>query len=311
MRREAAAALGQTAVCAALWGTSFPVVSVAIRGGLDPYVFVFLRFAIAAPVMLAVTKAMGKGVKEVMVSRGVWLIAFLNAVGFICQFVGQKYTEASVAALLVNLSVVMAAAGSAVFLGERLGAPKVLGVVLAFGGTALIATNGDLRSLSSGTLLGDALYLVAAVAWAGYIVYAKKETDEKRWDPVSLAACIVALTAVFVLPAALVAGVPGPVSAASWEAIAYTAVFNTAIPFVLYQSGLRYLTASLSAIVLMLEIVVAVVISALFLGETFTAVSAAGAFAVLASILLVSGLEVRKESLSVGERSGKRVKVSI
>jgi drug/metabolite transporter (DMT)-like permease len=112
------------------------------------------------------------------------------------------------------------------------------------------------------------------------------------------------VTAVFVLPAALIAHLPSSsISALSWEAIAYTAVFNTAIPFVLYQAGLRQLTASLSAVVLMLEIVVAILISVLFLGETFTVLSALGAVAVLASILLVSGMEVRGKSLSVGERS--------
>ncbi len=303
MRREAAVALAQTSVTAVLWGTSFPVISVALKGGLDPSVFVFLRFAIAAPVMLALAILLRRDVTGLLRSKGVWVLAFLNAVGFLCQFIGQEYTEASVAALLVNLSVVLAAAGGAIFLGERLGSLKVAGVILAFAGTALIATNGDFTALASGKLFGDMLYLVAALVWAGYIVYAKKKTDELDWDPLAVASSIVAVTAVFLLPAVLVVRLPSSISALSWEAIAYTALFNTAIPYVLYQAGLRHLTASLSAIVLMLEVVVAVIISTLFLGETFTALSAVGALAVLASILLVSGMEIRGKSLSVGERS--------
>ena len=304
MRREVAVALVQTSVSALLWGTSFPVISVALKGGLDPSVFVFLRFAVAAPLMLALAILLRRNVTVLLRSRGVWVLAFLNAVGFLCQFIGQKYTEASVAALLVNLSVVLAAAGGVVFLREKLNSMKVAGVVIAFVGTALIATNGDFTALTGGNLLGDLLYLVAALVWAGYIVYAKKKTEEWKWDPLAVASCIVAVTAVFVLPAALIAHLPfSSISALSWEAIAYTAVFNTAIPFVLYQAGLRQLTASLSAVVLLLEIVVAILISVLFLGETFTVLSALGAVAVLASILLVSGMEVRGKSLSVGERS--------
>jgi DME family drug/metabolite transporter len=291
-------------ISAALWGTSFPVISVAIRGGLSPVFFVFVRFAIAAPLMLVVAASARSGVKALMRAKGVWILGFLNAVGFLCQFVGQKYTAASVAALLVNLSVVLAAAGGAVFLGERLGTLGVAGVLLAFAGTGLIATGGNLASLSGGQLFGDGLYMVSAVVWAGYIVYAKKKTDEQNWDPMALASCIVAATAVFLVPAAAVSWVPAKVSVGSWEAIGYTVVFNTAIPFVLYQAGLRHLTASLSAVALMLEIVVAVLISVAFIGgETFDIFSGAGAVAVVASILMVSRSEVRGKSLSVGGRS--------
>ena len=300
MKREVAVALGQTSVTAALWGTSFPVISVALKGGLDPSLFVFLRFAVAGPMMLVIAIAARRGVGRLLRSKAVWVVAFFDAVGFLCQYVGQQRTPASVAALLVNLSVVLAAVGAAVFLGERLGAYKVTGVILAFAGTALIATNGNLASVAQSELVGDALYVLAAFAWAAYIVYAKKKTDEMDWDPFAASTCIVSLTALFLAPAALVSGGSVPTSSTAWEAVLYTAVFNTAVPFVLYQAGLKHLTAASSAIVLMLEVVVAVLISVAFLGETFSAVSLAGALAVLASIFLVSGVEVSGKSLSVG-----------
>ncbi len=301
MRREAGVALVETALTAILWGTSFPVVSIGIKGGLDPRTFVFLRFAIAAPIMLGLATVLGRDVKSMLKNRAVWVVGAFNAVGFLSQFVGQQYTSASVAALLVNLSVVLAAAGGALFLGERLGALKVAGVFLAVIGTLLITSNGDLAVVTSGQAKGDVLYLVAAVSWAGYIVYAKKKTDEQGWDPFAAAACIVAVTTLFVSPAALTAGFGTSISTNSMWAIAYTAVFNTVIPFVLYQHGLRYLSASSSAVVLMLEIVVAVLISAVFLGETLTAFAWAGGVAIIVSILMVSGVEIRGKSLSVNQ----------
>jgi drug/metabolite transporter (DMT)-like permease len=310
LKREVVAALAETSLAAALWGTSFPVISVALRGGLDPGAFVFLRFALAAPPMIVVALLMKRDVVKLLRSGAVWIVAFFNAVGFVCQFIGQQYTEASVAALLVNMSVVLAAVGGAAFLGERMGAYKVSGVVLAFAGAALIAANGSIASATGGQLLGDGLYLLAAAAWAGYIVYAKKKTDEFSWDPVAVAAAIVTLTALFVLPAALLGHGLSGISTSSWGAIGYVAVFNTAIAFVLYQAGLRYLTASSSAVILMLEIVVAVAISVAFLGETFTVYSSLGAVAVLFSILLVSGVDVRGKSLSVSQISAKRAQVS-
>jgi drug/metabolite transporter (DMT)-like permease len=305
--REAEIALAETALAAALWGTSFPVVSLGIEGGLDPRTFVFLRFAIAAPVMLGVALALGRDVMPLLRSRALWVVGLFNAVGFVCQFIGQQYTEASVAALLVNMSVILAAIGAVVFLGERLGGFKVVGIFLAVAGVFLITTNGDFGVVASGQGFGDALYLIAAVSWAGYILYSKKKMDEQRWDPLASAACIVAVTAILVVPPALTAGVGPSLSSESLRAVAYTAVINTVIPFVLYQQGLKHLTASSSAVVLMLEIVVAVMISVAFLGETLTAFAWIGALAVLASIFLVSGVEISGKSLSVRVPEASRV----
>jgi drug/metabolite transporter (DMT)-like permease len=308
--RDVEVALGQTAVTAVLWGTSFPVISVGIQQGLAPLTFVFLRFALAAPLMVAYASTSGKAVASLLRTRAVWVLGVLNAAGFLCQFVGQQYTPPSVAALLVNLSVILAALGGALFLGERLGRLKVAGVVLAVGGTALITTNGDLGTLTGSAAVGDSLYLVGAVTWAAYIVYAKKKTDELHWEPTSLAACVVAITAVVTAPAAAFGGVGALPSSSLLLVVAYTAVFNTAVPFVLYQRGLRYLTAGSSALVLMLEIVVAMVVSASILGEALTGIALLGAAMVLVSILFASGLELRGKSLSVPSEAGSGVKAS-
>ncbi len=291
-----------------MWGTSFPVVSLGIKGGLDPRTFVFLRFAIAAPVMLGVARALGRDVMSLLRNRAIWVVGLFNAIGFVCQFVGQRYTEASVAALLVNMSVILAAIGAVVFLGERLGGFKIVGILLAVAGTFLITTNGDFGAVASSQGMGDALYLIAAVSWAGYILYSKKKMDEQRWDPLASAACIVAVTAVLVIPPALTAGFGLSLSQESLWAVVFTALFNTVIPFVLYQQGLKHLTASASAVVLMLEIVVAVLISVTFLKETFTGFAWVGALAVLGSILLVSGVEISGKSLSVRDTDASRVR---
>jgi drug/metabolite transporter (DMT)-like permease len=303
------AAVAETSLAAGLWGTSFPVISIAINEGLDPVVFVFLRFVLAAPLMIMVAFFLRRRMRKLLADKAVWAIALLNTIGFLCQFIGQKYTAASVAALLVNLSVVFAAIGGVVFLRERLGPFKLTGVALALVGTLLLASKGDLSGFGKGEVFGDGLYLIAALSWAGYIVYAKKKTVESDWDPVALATCIVVVTAVLLVPFVFLSRLSLPPSPTSWGAVIYTAIFNTAIPFVLYQSGLRQLTAAGSAVVLMLEIVVALIISVAFLGETFTLISLLGAVAVLASILLVSGAEAGGKSLSVGQNDGRPVRV--
>ena len=297
MKSRTGTALAQTAVAALLWGTSFPAITLGLEGGIDPRSFVFLRFALAAPLMLIFAAKTGRKTSRFLLSKEVWIVGAFNAGGFLCQFVGQEYTGASIAALLTNLSVVMAAAGGALFLGERFGLAKAVGIAMAVAGTILLTTNGDLATVGRGQLLGDLLYLMGAVFWAGYIVYGKKKTDQLDWDPVPLAAGIVTVTAILVLPVAVTAGAPRIDEASLW-AIIYTGLLNTTIPFILYQQGLKYLTASSSAVVLTLEILVAVGISVALLGEVLSILAWVGAAFVLVSILTVSGLELLKHPLT-------------
>jgi drug/metabolite transporter (DMT)-like permease len=304
LRKERTTALGETTAAAVLWGTSFPIINYGIGLGLDPRLFVFLRFAMAAPMMVIIAGLLGRRMLPTLKMKAVWLLGLLNAVGYLCQFIGQSMTDASVAALLVNLSFMVTAVGSAAFLKERFGAAKSLGVLLAILGTVLLTTQGNLSVVTRGQLVGDLLYLVAAFCWGCYLIYNKQCSGRPGWDTISVPASIVALTAVFVSPVLLTLGVPAPPSIVSWEVIAYTAVFNTALPFVLYQRGLMFLSATTSAIVLMLEIVSALVISVVFLGEALGGLSLAGAASILVSIYLVSRTPVGSKSLSVLQTNG-------
>lgn len=304
MRNKNAAALGATTLAAILWGTSFPVVSYGIRSGLDPELFVLLRFATAAPIMVAAAVAFRSRLISTLRLKSVWLLALLNAVGFLSQFIGQSLTSASVAALLVNLSVIVTAVGSALFLKESFGRLKSAGVLFALAGVVLLTTEGDFSLVTRGQLVGDSLYLVAAFVWGWYMVYNKQRTDREGWEPLAVSASIILLTALFLSPLLLTVGPRVSLPGTSWAVIGYTAIFTTAMPFVLYQRGVRFLTATSSAVVLMLEIVTAVAISTTFLGDAMNAFSWAGAALVLVSIYLVSGVEVHSESLSASEMSG-------
>ncbi len=305
MTKERTTALAETSATGLLWGTSFPVIEFGISSGLDPRVFAFLRFAIAAPVMIAFARVQGKPLSAGLRMKPVWILGFLNAVAFLCQFLGQAYTKASVAALLVNLSVLIAAIGSAALLGEKFTGSKVVGTVLAVGGIFLLTTRGDFGVITGSQLMGDLFYFVSASSWGVYILYDKRKTDESRWDPLGVASLTILSTALFVSPVMLTVG-PADLllTVREWEVILYTALLNTAIPFFLYQRGLRYLTATASSMLLMLEIVTAMGISILLLGELLDLASLIGAASILSSIFLVSRVGGSGESLSISTPGG-------
>jgi len=73
-----------------------------------------------------------------------------------------------------------------------------------------------------------------------------------------------------------------------WGVVLYVSVFCTGLPFLLYSHGLRKVSAGISCIMLLLEVVVAAAISVVFLGETLVPASIVGAVLIVAGIVFVS-----------------------
>jgi drug/metabolite transporter (DMT)-like permease len=73
-----------------------------------------------------------------------------------------------------------------------------------------------------------------------------------------------------------------------WGAVAYTAAFCTVLPYLLFAKAQRFVSTTLAAIVLLIEVVVAIISSALILGEQLALGSGLGAALICISIVLAS-----------------------
>jgi len=96
-------------------------------------------------------------------------------------------------------------------------------------------------------------------------------------------------TFLFIAPFALLAG-PGffQLSSWAWLAIIWTAIICWVIPYYLWLESLKHLSASVSTVLLLSEIVVAVILSIVVLKEPITVFSTIGAFFIVIAIALVS-----------------------
>jgi drug/metabolite transporter (DMT)-like permease len=90
------------------------------------------------------------------------------------------------------------------------------------------------------------------------------------------------------LPASLSAGAFGSLPFDAWLAVFYTAVFCWVIPYYLWLKGLKYISPVTSSVVLLTEVIVAVAIATLALGEVLTVISGIGAIFIIIAILIVS-----------------------
>jgi len=272
-----------------LWGSSFAVIKIGLRS-IDPYWFVFLRFAVASAVALSYLAVAGRLKETGRLLRNplvIWL-GVSNAAGFVLQFRGQTLTTASNAALLINVCTIFVAIASRVVFRERFGPLKMIAVALGMIGIYLVTTGGRATLSLSDSFRGDLLVLVAAFLWTFFIILDKKIVDGHGVDVRALTGAMVLVTAVAALPAALLLGGGLPRPTPEWWAIPYTAVLCTVIPFFLWTWGLKHITATTSSVIMLAEVIFALALAALLLGERLSPGGLTGSALILVAVGLVS-----------------------
>jgi drug/metabolite transporter (DMT)-like permease len=279
-------ALLLTIIASSLWGTSFPAIKIGLQY-MDAYTFVLLRFFFALLVMLAVvfiTKKFSFNFnKRLMLFLGV-----TNGLAYLLQYIGMSYTSASKSSLLVNLTVVWVALLSPILIKEKIGRKKLSGVILSLIGILFITTNLDFESLGVGNIFGDFMVILAGIIWALFILYNKPLVDQSKtlMVPLTWLLLFTILPLTPVVPFTVGNFLNLPLEA--WIAVIYTAVFCWNIPYYLWSKGLQKISPVTSTIILLNEIVVSVIISIIFLGESLTIISEIGAAIIVIAILLVS-----------------------
>ena len=276
-----------TALAGFLWGTSFPAIKIGLQH-MDAYTFAFLRFLVAVLVMLPVALFTRNFSVHFNKKRLILFLGLINGLAYLLQYIGMVSTAASKASLFINLSVVWVALLSPLLLKEHLGNKKILGVTVSLVGVLLMTTNLDFSSLSQGAVTGDLLVISAGILWALFIVYNKPLVQDSKNLMQSLLWLLVFTLLPLVPTAVFSFGSFASLPLDAWLAIGYTAVFCWVIPYYLWLKGLKNISAVTSSVVLLTEVVVAVLISTLVLGEAFTIISGAGAIFIVIAILLVS-----------------------
>lgn len=288
-----------TLLASALWGTSFVGVKYGLAD-LDPYWFLAARLALAAVIMVLLFGRRYRLCRYLRLGP-VWQMAALMTAAYVLQFVGMQYTSASASAFLINFGVVFVALLSYLFLGEEFGWKKTLGVAVSVLGVYLLTTGGAL-SRSWGDLRGDVLVLVSGLFWAGLTVVNKRFLSTAEREVIPATTSLIFLTAIMVLPAALLLGrMPAAVAAHQITLIVYLAVFCTVVPFLLWFAGLQHVSSTVSAAVLLAEPVFAALLAYGFLQERMQAVQWWGAGLILVAIALVSIEPSAKRPVPVSE----------
>jgi drug/metabolite transporter (DMT)-like permease len=277
-----------TLLAGVLWGTSFPIIKIGLET-IDPFTFVFWRFLVSSITLVVVMLALRKFEFKMHNKKLLIFLGIANAAGYLLQYVGMPYTTAAKAALFINLSAMWVAIMSPKLLGEHFSFNKVLGVLFGLVGIVFVSTNLDFGSLSSGQSLADVVLIVSGITWAIFMIYNKKLVMNSTSGTFQSMTWILLFTFLSIVPFTVFAG-PGffTLSSWGWLAILWTAIVCWVVPYYLWLEGLKHLSASVSTILLLSEIVMAVFLSVVLLKEPITIFSTIGALLIVIAIALVS-----------------------
>src|SRR5438445_11691660 len=291
--------LAATMLAGLLFGTRVPVIKLGLNF-IPPHTFVALRFSFASALIALLLRRQGWVQWGLFRSRQIWIIGFINALGYVLQFHVQRVTSSSNAALIISTAALMIPVLSLAYVHEKMGMRKIAGVLSGFIGIVLLVTRGQAVSLGSSEVLGDLLILGTAVTIALVFVLSKDLVEKRRGRPVT--GGIIFVTAVLLLPT-----VPFDLSTSINLApvalfyVVFLAVFATVGAYYFFMKGLESVSPTVSSIILPIEVMVAVALSVIIFGDPFNLYSGTGAFMIIAGVVLVSTAAYSNEESRDGD----------
>ncbi|MFF1834020.1 DMT family transporter [Streptomyces sp. NPDC058231] len=235
--RRAVAAAGTSVV---LWASAF----VSIRSAGEAY----SPGALALGRLLAGSLTLGVILlvrREGLPSRGAWPgIVASGLLWFGLYMVvlnwGEQQVDAGTAAMVVNIGPILIALLGARLLGEGLPRRLLLGMAVSFGGAVVVGLSMSGHGGSS--VLGVALCLLAAVAYAAGVVSQKPALGHGSALQITTFSCLIGTVACLPFSGVLVSEAAGAPLPATLNMV-YLGVFPTALAFTTWAYALARTTA--------------------------------------------------------------------
>ncbi|MDQ5849545.1 MAG: DMT family transporter, partial [Pseudomonadota bacterium] len=241
-----------------------------------PTATAFWRVALAVPPLWLLYFLVRRGVAPARSAHwgllGAAGLAFAGDLAFWHSSI--KLTSVANSTLLANLASLFVTLTAWIFLRQRPRALFLAGLAAALVGVAMLVKTS--LAFSSTGLLGDALGVVTAMFYAGYLL-AVKELRDRGETTLHLMAATSTITAIVLLPVALASGerfLPG--TAFGWWILIGLALVSHAAGQGLIAYALAHLPAAFSSVSLLFQPVMAAGFAWLLLSEPLVALQILG-----------------------------------
>jgi drug/metabolite transporter (DMT)-like permease len=273
---------------AAIWGSNFWLVKVSL-GEFTPVQLGFVRLVLGACALALLCGATGARLPR---DRSTWRHLFVaallgNATPILLMAFGQTHISSALAGLINSTSPLMTLAVMLVAFPEnKVTAERAAGMVLGLVGVLVIM--GVWNGIGGGEWLGVGAVMGASLSGAIALPYIRRHlgTAGRSEGALGLATGQVVCAAVAVLPLAIIAGPPGPVSPSVIVATVVSGSMSVGFGFVLYYRLIHEVGPSTASLVSYLTPVFAILAGTLFLGETLSWNEPLGGLIVLAGLAI-------------------------
>jgi drug/metabolite transporter (DMT)-like permease len=269
------------------WAANFIVVKAA-NEQIPPLAFAFLRFSLAAAVLL-VGLHLREGTIR-MPRADLQQILGLGALGFgiyqILWATALQTIPAGTSAFLIAATPVMTALLAVVAGSDVLTRTKLLGGLVSFSGVAIVIAGGAGLVLDR-SLVGDGLTLIAAVCWSIYTAFGAPVL--RRHSPLRTTAwAMVGGSIVLSLPGLWqgVGAAWGSVQPGAWAGLLYSSLIPAGIANVIVFHGIRLLGPTRITAWQFLVPFVAVVIAFVALGEPIQLAELGGGLVIILGVAM-------------------------
>ena len=276
-----------TILSAASFGTLAIFGRYAYAAGMDTFTVLFLRFSIAAGLMAVLLVARGESLP-----RGQVLLQLIGmgALGYAGQsfsyLTAIKYASAGLVALLLYLYPMFVFILSVIVFHERVSGLRVIALIIALISTALTVDP------AGGELTGILLAIAAALIYSVYIIVGTNVM--KHVSAVQSSTVIFASAGIVNGILTAINGAHFPTANSGWLAIAGIVLIATAIPVVMFLTGLEMIGPTNAAMLSTFEPVVTVLLAAWLFQEQLSPIALLGGVLILVAVILLTNGELRQ-----------------
>jgi drug/metabolite transporter (DMT)-like permease len=302
VKRERGLALAAFITVCIVWGTTYLAIRVAVET-IPPFLLTAMRFVIAGIVMLAIASMRGEKIpRDARTLGNLVVIGFLMvAVGNLAVVWAEQWVPSGLAALFVATApfwmaiIELFRSG-----GERLDARGAIGMLIGFGGVAMLVTpKGAGGSYDMHFVIGALAMQLGSMSWQLGSVRGKYYLKDV---PLMVSASLQMLFGGLICCiVGIVLGEPARLTFTprTFAALAYLTVFGSIIAYSAYVYALAHIRTTKMSLYAYVNPVIAVIAGWLILHEELTWVSIAAMCVILAGVALVQTAGMRRRNLRI------------
>ncbi|MBI3826915.1 MAG: DMT family transporter [Candidatus Rokubacteria bacterium] len=269
------------------WGLVWPVNKVLLET-FPPLWMAALRYAIGTVALFGLAAGLGRLALPFREDVPVLLsITLLHLVGFVVlSATGLQYVPTGRSVVLAYTTPLWVTPGSRLFLGERLTARRIVGVIAGLAGLVFLFNPRAFDWTDRRAVFGNLIILASALLWAGSILHIRGHRWRATpfalvpWEMLLATAILTALGWVF-----------APFPSVRWDGrlvglLLYAGIPGTAFAYWAIATASRHLPAVTTSLGSLGTPVVSVLVATLWLGERLTV------SLVVAIVLILGGVAV-------------------